>query len=97
MWKDTGGDTAMDETINKKAQSDYDEVERPFHYNTGDGIECIDYIKQVLKVDGFIAYCRGNVHKYLHRADYKGNPTQDLEKARYYLDKAIESMKEKYE
>mgnify|MGYP003634352473 CR=1 FL=1 len=38
---------------------EYDPVERPAHYNAG-GIECIDYIKQVLGLDGFIAYCHGN-------------------------------------
>ena len=31
----------------------FDPVERPAHYNMG-GIECIDYIKQVVGLDGFI-------------------------------------------
>ena len=96
MRKDAGGDTIMDETFNRKTQSDYDEVERPFHYNAGDGIECIDYIKQVLGPEGFVAYCRGNTMKYNHRAMYKGNPTQDISKARYYLIKAEETLKEIY-
>jgi hypothetical protein len=40
-----------------KVQS-YDPVEKPEHYNQG-GIECIDYIRQVLGLEGFIGYCHG--------------------------------------
>ena len=43
-----------------KEQEVFDPVERPAHYNQG-GIECIDYIRQVLGLEGFIAYCKGNV------------------------------------
>ena len=78
-----------------KDQATYDPVERPAHYNQGE-IECIDYIRQVLGLDGFIAYCKGNVTKYNHRASYKGNPLEDTKKARWYLDKMIEAQSEKY-
>tara|TARA_R110002126_G_scaffold1016_1_gene6266 strand:- start:218 stop:487 length:270 start_codon:yes stop_codon:yes gene_type:complete len=78
-----------------KDQPTYDPVERPAHYNQGN-IECIDYIRQVLGLDGFIAYCKGNVTKYNHRASYKGNPLEDTKKARWYLDKMIEAQSEKY-
>ena len=65
---------------------DFDPVEKPEHYNTGE-IECIDYIKQQLG-DDFYAYCEGNVLKYLHRYGYK-NGLEDLHKARWYLDRLI--------
>lgn len=71
----------------------FDPVQKPFHYNQG-SIECIDYIKQVLGKEGFIAYCRGNAMKYQHRAGYKGSRREDTEKAQYYTNKAIETMKE---
>ena len=77
-------------------RGDYDPVNKPAHYNLSGGIECIDYIKQVLTLDGFIAYCQGNMIKYQHRHGYKGNPVQDMEKAQWYLDKMIEAMKEKH-
>lgn len=32
----------------------------------------------------------GNALKYLLRAEHKGNPVQDLKKARHYLDKMLE-------
>ena len=67
-----------------------DEVNHPKHYNTG-GVECIDYIKQQLGHDGFIAYCEGNVIKYGHRWRYK-NGIQDLKKKKWYLDKMIEEL-----
>ena len=71
----------------------YNNIDKPFHYNQS-GIECIDYIKQVLGKEGFIAYCRGNVMKYNHRAFYKGNPTEDMAKAEQYLKWANETLKE---
>lgn len=75
---------------------DYDPVEKPEHYNQG-GIECIDYIRQVLGLEGFIGYCHGNMIKYQHRYRYKSNPKEDLEKANWYLARMREAMKEKHE
>ena len=72
----------------------FDAVGKPFHYNHSGGVECIDYIKQVLGKEGFIAYCRGNVMKYNHRAFYKGNPTEDMKKAEAYLKWANETLEE---
>jgi hypothetical protein len=74
--------------------SEHDPVNKPAHYNFG-GIECIDYIKQTLGDDGFKSYCLGNTIKYIHRHKYKGKPAEDLAKARYYLNKAIETMETK--
>ena len=71
----------------------YNAVSKPFHYNTGD-IECIDYIKQVLGNEGFIAYCQGNMIKYQHRHRYKNKPVEDMEKASWYMNKMMETMKE---
>jgi hypothetical protein len=70
----------------------HDPVEKPAHYNQG-GIECIDYIRQVLGEGGFKAYCLGNCIKYLHRHDYKGKPEEDLRKAQYYLNAALSTLK----
>jgi hypothetical protein len=75
---------------------EYDPVEKPAHYNQG-GIECIDYIKQVLGLDGFIAYCHGNMIKYQHRYRYKQNPVEDMKKAQWYLNKMNEALEEKHQ
>ena len=78
----------------QQTYASFNPVSKPAHYNHGEGIECIDYIRQVLGKEGFVAYCRGNVIKYNHRAMYKGNPTEDLSKAAQYLEWANETLKE---
>lgn len=60
-----------------------DAVNKPKHYQ-GDGIECIDAIEAALGPDGFMAYCQGNVMKYLWRWESKGG-IEDLSKASVYL------------
>lgn len=72
----------------------YDLVNKPAHYNIGDGVECIDYIKQVLGTQGFIDYCHGNMIKYQHRYKYKRNPVEDMKKAQWYLRRMVETLEE---
>ena len=69
----------------------YDPVSCPAHYVSG-GIETIDYIEAKLGVDGAYAFCLGNVLKYVSRAGKKdvGKEVQDLEKAAWYLKRAID-------
>lgn len=76
--------------------SEFDPVERPAHYNVGDGIECIDYIRQVLGLEGFIAYCHGNMLKYQHRYKYKQRPVEDMRKAEFYLKRMNAALAEKH-
>ncbi len=68
-----------------------DNVNHPAHY--AGKIETIDFIKD--KLPDFTSYCIGNVLKYCSRYDKKGNPIEDLEKAKVYLGWAIDSLKEK--
>ena len=68
-----------------------DKVNAPDHYTSSEGIECIDYIKQVLTPAQFTGFCHGNVIKYQHR--YAGkHGKQDLEKAEWYLRKMIDNL-----
>lgn len=64
-----------------------DNVNNPIHY--AGKIETIEYIHQSLDTQGTIAYCVGNVIKYLSRYRKK-NGLEDLKKAEWYLDKTIE-------
>jgi DNA-binding CsgD family transcriptional regulator len=64
-----------------------DSVNHPPHYKVG-GIETIDFIEAKS-----LNYNLGNVIKYLTRADHKGNRKQDLEKARWYLNREIGGTK----
>ena len=77
------------------SEQNFDPVDRPAHYNLG-GVECIDYIEQVLGLDGFIAYCHGNMLKYQHRYRYKNKPAEDMKKAEWYLRKMNEALGRKY-
>jgi hypothetical protein len=75
-----------------KKQSDnvVDMVNNPPHYNQT-GIECIQAISAATD-KGFKYYLQGNVMKYLWRFDYKDKPLEDLQKAKWYLDRLIEEV-----
>lgn len=65
-----------------------DNVNNPKHYTDG-SIECIDAIKASMSSEAFKGFLKGNVMKYMWRYEKKVNPKEDLEKARWYLDKLI--------
>lgn len=67
-------------------------VNHPSHYNQG-GIEVWDVISAFTKdLEGAEAFYAGNVIKYVLRWNHK-NGIEDLEKAKVYIDKIIESRK----
>ena len=66
-----------------------DMVNSPPHYNQA-GVECIEAIRAATD-EGYQYYLQGNIIKYLWRYRYK-NGVQDLEKAKWYLDKLIEEI-----
>jgi len=76
-------DKLLDEHYSVKT----DMINSPPHYNQA-GIECIDAIRAATE-DGYEYYLQGNIIKYLWRYRYK-NGVQDLEKAKWYLEKLIE-------
>jgi hypothetical protein len=55
----------------------------PTHYRSStSGMECIDFTEHM-------NFCRGNAVKYLWRCGLKGDPIEDLKKARWYIDREI--------
>ena len=72
-----------------------DMVNHPPHYQSDNGIECIDAIRAALGSDGFIAYCRGSAMKYVWRE--KINAAEDLRKAEFYLDRAAKELEQRNE
>ena len=64
-------------------------VNHPSHYQQG--IEAIDVIESWR-----LNFSLGNVIKYTLRAPYKGKEIEDLEKARWYLDREIERLKKEF-
>lgn len=60
------------------------QVNHPKHYNSHpSGIECIDVVEHM-------NFNLGNAIKYIWRADEKGKSLEDLEKAKWYLQREIE-------
>ena len=67
----------------------YDLVKHPAHYTTHpSGVECI-------QIAEYMNFCLGNAMKYIWRAGLKGDAIQDLEKAKWYLEREIARLKPK--
>jgi len=64
-------------------------VNHPSHYG-GDTVYEVIKVIEAWGLDN--NFCLGNVIKYVARAPYKGNTLEDLKKARWYLDRAIQRM-----
>ena len=72
-------------------RQEHDPVNHPSHYGTG-GMECIDWIEKKLTHEEMHGYLKGNILKYLYRYEDKENPLQDLQKARWYLERLIKDV-----
>ena len=60
-----------------------DMVNHPPHYNSHpSGVECI-------QITEHMGFCLGNAVKYIWRAGLKTDAVEDLEKARWYLEREI--------
>lgn len=68
-----------------------DPINHPTHY-TFSKVEVIDAIEA-----WELGFHLGNVVKYIARADRKGNRSNDLKKARWYLDREIRRLEEEQE
>jgi hypothetical protein len=69
-----------------------DSINHPKHYTSlpakcecGRGVECI-------QVTEHMDFLRGNAVKYLWRAGHKDDALEDLRKARWYVERAIEKL-----
>lgn len=75
-----------------------DMVNQPPHYTSG-GIECADALDAMVSAypDPVAAALTWQVGKYIWRHPLKWNPTEDLKKARWYLDRLIAHYEKKQE
>ena len=63
-----------------------DVVERPAHYTSHpSGVECITITEHM-------SFNLGNAIKYLWRASLKGRETQDLMKAKWYIQRELDRL-----
>ena len=69
----------------KRVTDNNNKVNHTSHYNQGQ-IEVIDYIEEIGMGEDF---CAGNAIKYISRYKYKENPLEDLQKAKWYVERLI--------
>lgn len=65
-----------------------DPVNNPKHYQFAPGIEAIDVIEAILTTEQFRGYLIGNALKYRLRAGDKGDTVQDINKSKWYQNRA---------
>ena len=77
MYRESQGNAVADDPVN-----------HPTHYTSG-SIECIDFIDSC----GYgLNFCLANAIKYLTRCKLKGTTVQDIKKAVWYANHAIEKL-----
>jgi cytochrome c biogenesis protein ResB len=69
-----------------------EQVNHPSHYGGDTVYETIKVLEAWMTHEQFSGFCRGNAIKYLSRADKKGDPLTDLQKAQFYLDCEIQTL-----
>lgn len=78
---DTGLPTTPDEDI----------INAPHHYHKG-GMDVYEIMQAKYTKEKYEGFCLGNVNKYVIRYEEKNTPLADLRKARFNLDRLIESI-----
>lgn len=68
-----------------------DRVNSPPHYTSG-GIETWEVISSKLTPEEWRGYLKGNIIKYMLRANFKDSHNEDILKAQWYLNKLTESI-----
>lgn len=86
----SANDLTGDEVYRSQQGAAADMINNPPHYKDESGIECIE-------VTRYMQFCGGNCFKYLYRAGQKGDVIEDLEKARWYAERAWICDREVYD
>ncbi len=81
-------DFSSDESQDCTESSTEDYVNHPKHYERN-GKECIDVIEEVLTPEEYLGYLKGTAIKYIWRHPFKWNPSEDLDKATWYIKRAM--------
>lgn len=76
----------LDNSKEKDIMSDYDNVNKPKHYNREGAMECINEMEMIFGREAVKTFCKLNAWKYRYRAADK-NGEEDLRKSDWYLKK----------
>jgi len=72
----------------EQAEQAQDQVNHPAHYTSHpSGVECI-------QVTEHMGFSLGNAVKYIWRADLKNDAIEDLEKARWYIERELKRRRQ---
>jgi molybdopterin-guanine dinucleotide biosynthesis protein A len=76
-----------------KVDTEHDMVNSPAHYTQG-RVEAIEVIEDSIinAPSPFLGFLQGQVLKYMLRLWHKKNSKEDAEKAKWYLNKLIDSL-----
>lgn len=74
--------------VARMAPTSPESVDHPPHYGGDTTYEAI----KVIEAWG-LGFCLGNALKYIARCDRKGSPVEDLEKARWYIDRELQARR----
>ena len=85
-WKIKGDCRIVKYRIIGEQPKEVDKI-NPEHYKTG-GIETIDYLKAKLSPEELKGFLKGNIIKYLSRAEQK-NGAEDYKKASWYMEQLV--------
>jgi hypothetical protein len=66
-------------------------VNHPEHYKVGN-LECIDAMLALYGKEAVLSFCQLNSFKYQWRCNRKDNCKEDLQKARWYMNKFLELL-----
>ncbi len=81
-----GGLPPCSPRLSEEATAPDNPVSHPAHYTSHpSGVECIVIAEHM-------GFCVGNAMKYLWRLGLKGNPIEDLKKARWYIEREIQRL-----
>ena len=78
------------QTAANQIEEDKKDIDHPARYNGGSEYECYKVLQNWLTEEQYKGFLLGNSLKYLCRLGKKDNNVQELNKARWYLDKLIE-------
>lgn len=77
-------------SLDSATPEEWDRVSKPKHYRSHHDeypeLECIDAIQASMPPDQFAAYLKGSAMKYLWRYENKGEPLNDLRKAKTFIE-----------
>ena len=77
----------LEDVFNESSELPKELVDHPAHYNRGK-YEVIDVIE-----DWHLGFNLGNAIKYIGRCGHKDDPVQELEKAKWYVQREIDRIK----